>query len=126
MHMTRAQALQYLKDVGYPTSQAALYRWRRWAKATMQERLYELAQYEWPEQHLEAIEELKAGRRKMWENIQKIHDPFKQNLAIQNLLNLLPLTSEYYAATKGVIEKPVESKEDIVIQESTTESDQWV
>ena len=92
-------------------------------------RLYEVAQYEFPEQHLEAIEEIKAARKVMWENVYKVKDPFKQNIMIQNLINSRPLLSAYYDATKGVIEKP-ESKEDILIQESEQQQQQqpneWV
>lgn len=125
MHLRPKQALQYLKENGHEMAESTLYGWKRHINKTVQERLYEVAQYEFPEQHLEAIEEIKAARKKMWENVDRIKDPFKQNIAIQNLLNLLPLSSSYYDATKGVIEKP-EPKEDNTIQESEPAADQWI
>jgi len=125
MHLRPKQALQYLKENGHPMAESTLYGWKRWARKTTQARLYEVAQYEFPEQHLEAIEEIRAGRKRMWENIEKVKDPFKQNIMIQNLLNLLPLSSQYYDATKGVIEKPDhEPQEDNAIQESEGQQQQ--
>ena len=62
----------------------------------------------------------------MWENVEKVKDPFKQNIMIQNLINLLPLSSQYYDATKGVIEKPVESKETTVPESEQQTTDEWV
>ena len=104
-----------MKEAGYPMSERTWYRWRAWVKKTVMERLYEVAQYEFPEQHLESIEEIKAARKLMWENVHKVKDPFKQNIMIQNLLNLLPLKAQYYDSTKDVIEKPEPEKP---IQES--------
>jgi hypothetical protein len=129
MHLKWNLAERYLESEGHAMGESTWYRWKqRLTKETL-ERLYEVAQYEFPEQHLEAIEEIKAGRKKMWDNIAKIKDPFKQNIAIQNLLNLLPLSSQYYDATKGVIEKP-ESKEDNSVQKQESEQQQqpneWV
>lgn len=118
LHLKWPQAEQYLKDAEQPMAKPTWYRWKQRLRQNIQERLYEVAQYEFPEQHLQAIEEIRAARAIMWKNIDKIKDPFKQNIAIQNLLNLLPLSSSYYDATKGVIEKPSESKEDNIIQES--------
>ena len=117
MHLNRYQAVQYLKDTDYPMSERTWYRWRLYLNKTIIDRLYQVAQYEFPEQHQESIEEIKAARKKMWENVWKVKDPFKQNIMMQNLLNTLPLKSEYYLASKGVIEhKPEENN---TIQEST-------
>lgn len=118
MHLNRKQAVQYLREVDYPMSERTWYRWRLYLNKTIIDRLYQVAQYEFPEQHQESIEEIKAARKKMWENVWKIKDPFKQNIMMQNLLNTLPLKSEYYYASKGVIEKPESNKEDNIIQES--------
>jgi len=119
MHLRPKQALKYLEDHGHPMKEPTLYGWKRRINKSIQERLYQIAEYEFSEQHVQAIEELKAGRKRMWENIDKIKDPFKQNIAIQNLLNLLPLSSSYYDATKGVIQKPEqESLQQTPLQES--------
>jgi hypothetical protein len=126
MHLRPKQALLYLKDNGHEMAESTLYGWKRMIKKTVQERLYEVAQYEFPEQHLEAIEEIRTARKLMWENVHKVKDPFKQNIMVQNIINTLPLRSSYYDATKGVIEKP-ESKEDNPIQESEQQQpNEWV
>jgi hypothetical protein len=127
MHLKRKAAVQYMKDAEFPMSERSWYRWCKKLNKTMMERLYEVAQYEFPEQHLEAIEEIRTARKLMWENVHKVKDPFKQNIMVQNIINTLPLRSSYYDATKGVIEKP-ESKEDNTIQESEGQpaANEWV
>ena len=128
MHLRPKQALQYLKENGHFMAESTLYEWKRKIKKTMIERLYEVAQYEFPEQHLESIEEIKAARKRLWENIDKIKDPYKQSILIINVLNTLPLKAQYYDSTKGVIEKPEPDKETIIQEsgEQPATTNEWV
>jgi hypothetical protein len=126
MHLKWKQAERYLIDENHEMGESTWYRWKKRLTSESQQRLYEIAQYEFPEQHLEAIEEIRTARKLMWENVHKVKDPFKQNIMVQNIINTLPLRSSYYDATKGVIEKP-ESKEDNPIQESEQQQpNEWV
>jgi hypothetical protein len=128
MHLVPDKALLYLKnEYEIVMSDRTLRRWKQRIRTQVNDRLYYIAQYEFPIQHAESIEEIETGRKLMWKNILKIKDPYKQNLAIQNVLNLLPLKSQYYDNTRGVIEKPNESAEETVIQESTEQptAEEW-
>ena len=66
MHLRPKQALEYLREQGHPMAEPTLYKWKRILKQRAQDRLYEVARYEFPEQHLEAIEEIKVARQEMW------------------------------------------------------------
>jgi hypothetical protein len=125
MHLKPDQALQYLADHNHPMGRSTWFKWKQRLNKTVQERLYEVAQYEFPEQHLHSIEEIRAARQKMWENVERIKDPFKQNIAIQNLINTLPLLSQYYDNTRGVIQKPESTEQETIISESTTVAEEW-
>ena len=128
MHLKWHQAQAFLKEEEQIMSERTWYRWRQRLTKETQERLFDIAKYEHPIQHQESIEEIKVARKVMWQNIWKIKDPFKQNIAIQNVLNTLPLKSDYYDATKDVIEKPAEVQKDTTIQEQESEQqpNEWV
>ena len=124
MHLRPKQALKYLEDSGHPMAESTWYGWKRFLNKTMQERLYEVAQYEFPEQHLESIEEIKIARKEMWTNYRAEKDPLKKATILEKIINTRPLLSSYYDSTKGVIEKPEqESIRETTIQESESVPD---
>ena len=131
MHLRPKQALEYLKEHGHPMAEPTLYKWKRVLKQNAQQRLYDVVKYEWPEQHIESIEEIKAARKRLWENIDKIKDPYKQSLLILNVLNTLPLKSQYYDSTQDVVEnKQSTDNEKVDIQEQAStaaeQPNEWV
>jgi hypothetical protein len=106
MHLDAKTAQQYLQEHGYNMKLITVYKWRQKLKREGMKRLYEVAKYDAPEAHIAAIEEINAARKKIWENIDKIKDPYKQSLLILQVIETLPLRSEYYDSTREVLEKP--------------------
>ncbi len=115
LHLKPDKAQLYLeKEYNIKMGASTLRRYKQILREKARERLYDIAEYGFEQQHINAIDETEAARQKMWENVWKVTDPFKQNIMIQNILNTLPLLSSYYDATKGVIEKPDESSKETV------------
>lgn len=118
LHLKPDKAKLYLEnEYNIRMGASTLRRYKQYLREQSRERLYDIAEYGFEQQHINAIDETEAARRKMWENVWKVEDPFKQNIMIQNILNTLPLLSEYYDSTKGVIQKPAITKENPTLQE---------
>ena len=125
LHLPPDKGRLYLeKEYNIKMGASTLRRYKQILKQMSRDRLYDIAEYGFEQQHINAIDETEAARQKMWENVWKVTDPFRQNIMIQNILNTLPLLSSYYDATKGVIEKPNEPQEDNPIQESEGQQQQ--
>lgn len=119
MHLTRQQAVIYLKQVGYQMSERSWYRWKTHLENTKRERLYQIAQIGLTDEHTDSIEEIETARKLLWTEYHKAVRPTERAIILEKIINTRPLLSSYYDSTQGVIEKPV--KEDTDIQVTTRE-----
>lgn len=105
-------------------AEPTLYKWKRILKKRAIDRLYEVAQYEFPEQHLEAIEEIKVARQEMWKQYEAAIKPLEKATILEKIINTRPLLSQYYDSTKDVIEKPV-TEENPTIPQTVEPTPEW-
>ena len=121
MRLTEKQSLEYLKEVGFEIGPATYYREKRKVEDLKLKRLYDIAKIGFQDQHLERIDQYEMGFKIMWENVLREKDPYKQNAMIKDILLLQPYLSSYYEATKLVLEK----KPDYKNESNKEEQQQW-
>ena len=129
MRLTEKQALLYLKNEHGINISGPTYRRDKLAlKRMTQARLYHIAQIGYEDQHLGAIDETENAIMLMYREFRKEQDPLKRCQILEKIINLKPLLSNYYDATKGVIQKPDEPQEinTISIPEEQPEPNEWV
>jgi len=113
MKLNETESLEYLRTKGYNCtsrtyrSQKALIRGRR------QERLNQIASFEFIDSHLDAIDNLYHVKQEMWLNYEAEQHPYKKTEILTQIANLEPYISEYMALTKKIIE---EHREDRLVQ----------
>jgi hypothetical protein len=127
MHLKPDQAMQYLRDIGYPMAKVTWFRWKRILNKNKRERLYEIARVGYEEEHTDSIEEIETARKLLWKEYKNAVKPTDRATILEKIINTRPLLSSYYDATKEVIQKPAISKDNIStdIQTPTTESESW-
>ena len=105
MKLNESESLEYLKTKGYNCtsrtyrSQKALIRGKR------QERLNQIASFEFIDSHLDAIDNLYHVKQEMWLNYEAEQHPYKRTEILTQIANLEPYISEYMALTKKIIEE---------------------
>jgi hypothetical protein len=131
MRLSREQALQYLRGVGFPMSNATLGRIKSWLRKTELQRLHQIAAIGFESQHLARIDNCEHIEQLMWKDYFLEHNAHKRVLILKEIKELQPYISTYYAATKSVI-KPVDGiRQDTQLptnntaRRSETESESW-
>jgi hypothetical protein len=120
MRLTEKQSLEYLKEVGFDIGPATFYREKRQVEQMKLKRLYHIVKMGFQDQHLERIDQYEMGFKMMWQNVLRERDPYRQNAMIRDILLLQPYLSSYYEATKLVLEKKPDYK-----NESNKKQQQW-
>jgi len=105
MKLSETESIEYLRTKGYNCtsrtyrSQKALIRGKR------QERLNQIASFEFIDSHLDAIDNLYHVKQEMWLNYEAEQHPYKKTEILTQIANLEPYISEYMGLTKKIIEE---------------------
>ena len=104
MRMLPNEALQYLKDCGIEISRHSYFRHKAKLEASKWERLMSIAE-RFTEQHLQRIDKLELVESLMWKNYDAEKNPHKKVDILCSIVNMQPYLSNYYGATRFVLEK---------------------
>jgi hypothetical protein len=104
MQMSPKKALEYLKDVGVDMSERTYFRCKKKVESTKWQRLYRIAEL-FTDQHLARIDRLELVESLMWRNYYEETRPFKKVEILSHIVNMQPFISNYYGATRFVLEK---------------------
>jgi hypothetical protein len=101
MRLDEREALEYIKEQGYDLSRAQFYRIKKNIRGSRFERLSAVAKG-FVDHHLERMDTLDLVNREMWQKYRK--GDYKALDALSKIAEAQPLISNYYDATKMVIE----------------------
>ena len=104
MQMSPKRALGYLKGVGVDMSERTYFRCKKKVEATKWQRLYRIAEL-FTDQHLQRIDRLELIESLMWKNYYEEKNPTKKVQILYSIVNMQPYISNYYGATRFVLEK---------------------
>ena len=99
---------RYLKGEGKKeVKERQFFRIKQYMKEHQLDRLYEIAKEGFVSQHLDRIDDLISIKKEMWECYfkQKKVDPYKASQILAMLMQVQPYLSQYYEASKFIIEK---------------------
>ena len=104
MKLNSPQALEYLKRNGIEMSECTYFRCKKKIEQTKWQRLYHIAE-QFTDQHLQRIDWLELVESLMWKNYDAEKSPFKKVEILSYIVNMQPYLSNYYGATRFVLEK---------------------
>ena len=104
MRLSTEQALQYMKDNGFPVSRATYFRHKKKLEEKKLERLYHMANLGFEYQYLDRIDGLELIEKKMWEEYNKEKTPWKRVQILKDIAEIQPFLSSIYEASKFVID----------------------
>lgn len=104
MQMSPTKALEYLKGAGIEISERTYFRCKKRVEATKWQRLYRIAEV-FTDQHLHRIDRLELIESLMWRNYHEEKSPYKKVDILSSIVNMQPYLSNYYGATRFVLEK---------------------
>ena len=104
MKLNSPQALEYLKRNGIDISERTYFRCKKRIESLKWQRLYHIAEF-FTDQHLQRIDRLELVESLMWKNYQDEKSPFKKVEILTSIVNMQPYLSNYYGATRFVLEK---------------------
>ena len=104
MQMNPKRALEYLKGAGIDISKRTYFRCKKKVESTKWQRLYRIAEL-FTDQHLARIDRLELVESLMWKNYYEETRPFKKVEILSHIVNMQPFISNYYGATRFVLEK---------------------
>lgn len=105
MRLTEKEALEYLRNAGFETSDTTWYREKKQLEKMKLKRLYHIAKLGFEDQHLQRIDICELIQKLMWQNVKEVKDPYKRNQILKDILSMQPLLSTYYEATKDVMKE---------------------
>lgn len=103
MRLTRAQALSYLEEEGFPMSNSTYGRIKRDLKNNQLQRLNFIAGYGFEQQHLERIDTCELMLKLHWQNYWEEKSAYRRSLILREIRDLQPLVSAYYDSTRSVL-----------------------
>jgi hypothetical protein len=68
-------------------------------------RLFQIAKFDFQNQHIERIEKLRYIELEMWQDVEECQDPYKRLKMKESIANLQPIISSYIDATRYAITK---------------------
>ena len=110
MGLTETESLEYLVQKGYTCTSRTYRTQKAIIRGRRQERLNQIASYEFIDSHLDAIDNLNNIKREMWLNYHIEQHPYKKTEILTQIANLEPYISEYYNLTKKIIQEHKEDK----------------
>ena len=121
MRLSTEQALQYMKDNGFPVSRATYFRHKKKLEEKKLERLYHMANIGFEYQCMDRIDGLELIEKKMWEEYNKEKTPWKRVQILKDIVEIQPYLSSIYEATKLLIDdKKIKTKNIIELDNKTT------
>lgn len=113
------ESLAYLKGYGYKINERTLRRIKKDIKESRFKRVKDIFDFELIDQHINAIDLLLESIHQMWLNYERETDPYKKVEINIQIINILPLLSQYYYETRKIVEK-VNPKELVDNRDTTT------
>ena len=107
MRLSTEHALQYMKDNGFCVSRATYFRHKKKLEEKKFERLYNIANIGFEDQHLTRIDGLELIEKKMWEEYNKEKESSKRVQILKDIAQIQPYLSTYYEATKYIVDKRI-------------------
>jgi hypothetical protein len=104
MRLNTKEALQYMKDAGQEICERTYFRQKKKVESLKWERLIHIANF-FTEQHLQRIDKLELVESLMWKNYDAEKNPTKKVNILESIVNMQPFLSNYYGATRFVLEK---------------------
>lgn len=98
------EALAYLKANGHEMAKGTYWRIRGVLQATKLQRLYEIGQAGFEDQHLERIDTLEWCQQELVKQYHTENDPFKKARIISFIVEIQPYLAGFYDVTRKVIE----------------------
>jgi hypothetical protein len=110
MRLSRHQCLLYLKEHGFPMSQATLTRKKKKLNDMKLKRLHFIARLGFEDQHLDRVEGCELIEKFMWQNYFECKNPYQKTLILKEIINVQPYLSSYYEATKWILEEHIKNE----------------
>ena len=107
MRLTEKESLDYFKEQGYEISSRQFYRIKKNIKESRFERLSEIAKG-FVDHHLERIDTLELVNHEMWRKYRA--GDYKAMDALSKIAETQPLISNYFEASKFVMENEIDRK----------------
>ena len=107
MRLTEKESLDYFKEQGYEISSRQFYRIKKNIKESRFERLSEIAKG-FVDHHLERLDTLELINHEMWASYRK--GDYKAMDAISKIAEIQPIISNYFEASKFVMENEIDRK----------------
>jgi hypothetical protein len=104
MRLNTKEALQYMKDAGQEICERTYFRQKKKVESLKWERLVHIANM-FTGQHLQRIDKLELVEHLMWTEYEKEKSPYKSVNILSSIVNMQPYLSNYYGATRFVLEK---------------------
>ena len=104
MKLDLVNALDYLKNVGFPMKRRTYYRHKKKIEDMKLERMRFIARVAYEEQHLDRVDRMELIESQMWINYWKEEDRYKKVKILAEIVSIQPYISSYYEATKGLVE----------------------
>lgn len=104
MRVNEKQALFFLKQKGIDISRRTYFRCKKKVEGLKWQGLMHIAEF-FTEQHLQRIDRLEVVEHLMWNEYEKEKSPLKRVNILSTIVNIQPYLSNYYGATRFVLEK---------------------
>lgn len=104
MRLNEREALAYLQGSGFQMSPKTYWRIRSKLEKTKQQRLFEIGQAGFVDQHLWRIDTLETVEQELWRQYVLEKSPFKKARILVMIAEVQPYLGTFYRTTKKVIE----------------------
>jgi hypothetical protein len=104
MRLKEKQALFFLKQNRIDISRRTYFRHKKKIESLKWQRLMDIAEF-FTDQHLQRTDKLELVGHLMWTEYEKEKSPFKRVNILSSIVNMQPYLSNYYGATRFVLEK---------------------
>jgi hypothetical protein len=115
-HISEKESLSYLKDRGFTISRAEFYRLKKEVQESTQERLNLIASKEFLTQHMERIDTLRVILKEMWINYHIENNPSKKVQILEEIEENQIYLSSYYDSMRFVLQRAVNKKDKITVE----------
>jgi hypothetical protein len=105
MRFNESESLDYVKEQGYQLSRAQYYRIKKRIQDSKFDRLNQIAK-RFVDHQLERLDTLKLINYEMWTSYRK--GDYKAMDALSKIAEIQPIISNYFDASKGVVEDEIE------------------
>ena len=104
MRLNEKQALLFLKQNAIDISRQTYFRHKKKVESLKWQRLMHIAEF-FTDQHLQRIDKLELVEHLMCIEYEKEKSPYKRVNILSSIVNMQPYLSNYYGATRFVLEK---------------------